>query len=195
MPLDVAAELRPAPAAALAAPPAHKQLYQILWGAVAVFFGCLLPLNDQAVGWKSDTFDPALVGPIGLMTVGGSVSAFAALLTIGAQIYCIRYRKLMLSPIVLMLLVAIWSWMHIVPGFAAGGQFMDNAGMRWTALLQGKIGYFSDLMRHLGHGYLFATIGSSFVVLMFLKEVLGLGARKKKPGDPATNAKGRGRRR
>ena len=178
--------------------PAHKQLYQFLWGGIAVLFGCLLPMVDGVEGWAADQFQPTLEGPIGLMTVGGAIAGFFAILVIGAQIYCMKFRKLLLTPIVIMAGIAAWGWVHLVPAFDAVPLFSpeDAAEPYKVHHVFWKADAFVDLWRHIGVGYLFVTAGSTYVVLVFLKELLGLGGKKKPAaGEAAPAARGRGRRR
>ena len=123
-----------------------------------MLFGCLLPFHNGAVGWSSDTFNPDLRGPIGLWTVGGSVAAFCAVLSIGAQMYCMRWRKIMIKPVLLMLGVAAWSWITVIRAFSVGDQFAGG-GHSPMALVKANKDYFVDIWRHIGPGHLFILGG------------------------------------
>ncbi len=184
-----------APEGAASGGPAHKQLYQFLWGGIAVLFGCLTPFHDKAVGWDSSVFNPELTGPVGLMTVSGSIAAFVAVLFIGAQLYSIKFRKVMLGPLVLMLFVCIWGWASLVGGFSASG--LGGGDSSWFALFY-DFGYFQDYFRHVGPGYLFVTLGSTYVVVVFAGAIAGLGKGKKSSGGASGGGgktRSRGRRR
>ena len=186
-----------APMAVAGPMPPHKQLFQFMWGAVAVLFGCLLRFNTHAAGWDDTTYMSELQGPMGLMTVGGSVAAFCAMLVIGAQWYCMRFRRVMLGPIVIMMLVAAWSWFKVVPGFACGNLGLSadvTEPNSWTAMFYNG-DTFVDFWSHVGPGHLFILVGSTYVSCVFLGALLGVGAKKKDATPDAAPARGRGRRR
>ena len=181
----------PGAAVATVASPAHKQLYQFLWAGIAIFFGCCLPFHNRAMGWDEALFQPELRGPIGLMTLGGSVVAFAALLCIGAQLYCIKYSKVMLGPMALFVLIAFWSWMRVAQGF--GGEGIGGEDGAWFKILY-DAQYNSDFWSHIGPGYLFTALGSTYAILVLAKAVLG-GGKKDKSGAASPSGSRRGGRR
>jgi len=179
--------------------PAHKQLYQFFWGGCAVLFGCLLRFNSYAAGWDAKVFNPGLEpGPFGFLTVGGSIVAFTAILYIGAQIWCMTHRRVLLGPIVIMLCTCVWAWLRVVAGFGAEGLTMTGdpeMAHAWTAMFY-KADTFVAFWHHLGPGFLFIWAGSTYVILIFFKALLGLGGGKKSTEAAAdAPARGRGRRR
>ena len=252
-PLSTAPASVPAMMPMMGPQPAHKQLYQFLWGGIAVLFGCLLPFNDYADDWKADRYrhvpdalvdetklediaykdrqtelwvaNPGIAGtdataspgPIGIMTFAGAFVAFCAMLFIGAQLFCIKYRKVMLAPIGLMAFLAFFAWLRFFRGgpsdlgFQAGldsqgkpfpptapewvGEFKaytsDGGASMVKMLYDGT--YISDYFTHLGIGYFFVLAGSTYVLLTFVMTILGVGAPKKRAVAPAGAPSGGGR--
>lgn len=188
------------------APSAHKQLYQFLWGGIAILFGCLLPFHDAAPGWVSSTYNAALSGPLGFQTVGGSIVAFCALLFVAAQWHCIKTNKVMLGPILLIFFITFFAWRWFLPAFDANDSFIAlevvRAESSWTSFFH-RGDYFAAILNHVGPGHLFLVGGSTYIVLVFILAIVGVGEGKKKTpgaGDPGNGgkraaSKGRGKRR
>ena len=163
----------------------HKQLYQFLWSGAAVLFGCILPLQTHARGFDANSYNPSLTGPIGFQTVGGSLTAFVAIVFLAAQLHGLRTHRVLFKPLFLMMGVTVWAWMNVLPAFRAAPTlpckgFPHETKTVGDALLTLDLRWMGSFLEHIGPGNFFILVGSTIPVLIFLSAFLAVIVPKKK---------------
>ncbi len=172
--------------------PADPRLYRFFWCAMACVIGTIFPFTSAHPEWKADVFNRTLVGPAGTQTFYGALIGFAGVLIAAQYWWCMKFRRVKLWPLLVMLLIAIGSWAAVVPGFAAKLTFdwkdkdllhpaTSMPGAAWT-----DVRFWNSAFTHIGPGWLLVMVGSTFFVISFIGAMLGSGKKKAPAPAPAT---------
>ncbi len=105
--------------------PADPRLYRFFWCAMACAIGVLFPFTSSHPEWKADTFNRARMGPSGTDTFFGALIGFFSVLTAAQYWWCMKYRKVKLWPLILMVIGLPRSCIRVVgrrcrPGLVRG---------------------------------------------------------------------------
>jgi hypothetical protein len=146
----------PAPSYAYAPPPADARLYRFLWCALACALGTLMPFTTENPEWKPDVFNRAIRGPLGFETFYGALIGFFSLVVAAQYAWCIKYRKVKIWPLIIMLPIVVSAWFVAVQGLQArlsfDWKYKDTAhvvssvpGAAWA-----DIRFWNSLFTHVG---------------------------------------------
>ncbi len=175
--------------------PADPRLYRFFWCAMACAIGVLFPFTSSHPEWKADTFNRALMGPSGTDTFFGALIGFFSVLTAAQYWWCMKYRKVKLWPLILMVMIAVGAWTVVVQGSAARLAFdwkdkeIAHAATAVPGAAWGDIRFWNSYFTHVGAGWLLVLIGSTTFSLSFIAALVGSG--KKKGPAPAPAARRR----
>lgn len=178
----------PAPMPMMGPQPADPRLYRFFWCAMACLVGVVFPFTSSHPEWKADVFNRALQGPAGTGTFEGALIGFSSLLIAAQYWWCMKYRRVKLWPLIVMLLVTVGAWTAVMRGLDAKLMFdwKDKAkDVAATAVPGGAwadIRFWNSFFTHIGAGWLLVLVGSTAFVLSFIGALVGAG---KKPAAAA----------
>ena len=147
------------PAYAYAPQPADPRLYRFFWCAMACAIGALMPFTTENPEWLADKFNPVLRGPLGFETFYGALIGFFALIVAAEYSWCIKYRKVRIWPLLVMLPIVVAPWVVLLQGLKAKTEFAwkgKDAAHAATSVPGGAwadIRFWNSLFTHVGSGW------------------------------------------
>ncbi len=173
------------PAYAYGPQPADPRLYRFFWCAMACVLGTLMPFTSQHAEWKADAFNRALSGPVGFETFCGALVGFFSLLVAAQYWWCMKYRKVKVWPLLIMLPIVIVAWFTVVQGVKARlgfdwkGKDPLHPAVTVPGAAWGDVRFWNSLFSHVGAGWLLVLLGSTAFFIYFILAVAGVGGAKK----------------
>lgn len=179
--------------------PADPRLYRFFWCAMACVIGVIFPFTSSHPEWKADVYNPALMGPAGTGTFYGALVGFFAAVIAAQYWWCMKYRKVKLWPVLVMLCICIGAWVMIAGGFKAKLQFDWMGKIPADPIAAAKavpptkvpggayvdVRFWNSFFTHVGAGWLLVAIGSTTFIWTFLSALFGLGKKKPAAAGPA----------
>jgi len=184
----------PAAAYAYAPLPADPRLYRFFWCALACVIGTLMPFTTENPEWKAEAWNRAIRGPLGFETFYGALIGFFALVVAAQYGWCIKYRKVKIWPLIVMLPIVFAPWVVVYQGMKAKtgfewkGKDLAHAVTSVPGAAYSDIRFWNSLFTHVGAGWFLVLLGSTAFFLYFILAIAGISSAKK-PGPPS-----RGRR-
>jgi hypothetical protein len=158
-----------------------KQLYWFFWGGLITFIGCFLP-------YYSGEATPLVTA---CHTFSGSLYLIFTILLLAAMVISIYSKRLIMSPVFLMFIPAVLTWMTVVK--VIGG--IEEADFAWYNCFY-QIKALNLLTENIGSGLLLIWLGSTLVALTFIVSlVTAVAGGGKEKESPKAKPKARGRRR
>ena len=141
-----------------------KQLYWFFWGALITFVGCLLPFFNGVIPHEGQS--PEVLLSIGCTTLGGGFYLIFSLLLLAAWGSAIYAKRFIVSPVFLLFIPAIHTWIVLVKRIAA-----ESNKHSWYEFLY-NVDALNFLAKDVGVGFLLVLIGSTLVSLTFIASIV-----------------------